>query len=226
MKFGNPNGTAQPDPLELQRLVEIGGYYEAWVDALKLANYDLPSIEADTATRTVFVFEGGERTGQDANLIRTLQFALPFRPPTPFVEDCDQLTKHWTAGNFRQCARRLALTAQDRETETITLKDGTALFPRPVIFEVANTFDGPEGCVLDDLTLTRGKLRAVAVACPPRWRNGEMTSLRIPPGALRWRMRLPLLVLLLLNACATGPCPPGQSLSQVDIRTGKAVCVP
>jgi hypothetical protein len=160
MEFGNPEGFSTPDPLELQRFVEIGAYYEAWVDALKLANYDLASIEADTATHTVFVFEGGERTGQDANLIRQQQFALPFRPPTPFVEDSDQLTKHWTAGDFRGCVRRISLMAEDRETGTITLNDGTNVLPRPVIFEVTNTFTGPSRCVVDDLTLTREKMLA------------------------------------------------------------------
>ncbi len=158
MEFGSESGDAVPDVLELQRLVELGICYEAFADALKLANYAAVVIEVDDATQTITVLEGGERTGQDANPISHQRRTLPFRPYPSFVADTDQLTLRWTAGDFRTTIRNLAPIAAREEREVITLAEGTPLISRPVICGVGDTWNRSEQAVVEDLTLSREKL--------------------------------------------------------------------
>jgi len=91
------------DPYQVVELVhEFGPAYVNFADALKMAKYDRSSIEVEEATRSITVYEGGDLTGADAQLVSYQHETLPFRTHMSFVEDGDQLTAQWTAGDFRR----------------------------------------------------------------------------------------------------------------------------
>jgi hypothetical protein len=151
------------DHYEIDELARcVGPAYVNFADALKMAKYDQSSIQVEESTRTITVYEGGDLTGADAQLVSYQHETLPFRTHMSFVEDGDQLTTRWTAGDFRRLTESLRLIAAEAEKETIVSTFGggtTPLFQRPVLLEVPDVEYVAQEAALQDLTLTREKLQ-------------------------------------------------------------------
>jgi len=152
---------ASPNVEVVHEVIDLGWRYEVLVDALKMANHDRVAIAVDNATRTLTVYEGGDRTGVDAQLVAHQHRTLPLHAQVPLIADEDQLTTKWTAGDFRRVIGRLATVATNVESEEVVSTFGgreTSLFNRPVIFEIADAPEAAEQAVLEDLTLTADKV--------------------------------------------------------------------
>jgi len=82
---------------------------------------------------------------------------VPFHQQSPLVDDADQLTAHWTAGEYRQYYRWLEALAREAETETIVarfpLMPEQEIMKRPVVVELPSPPPALEA-VQEDLTLT------------------------------------------------------------------------
>jgi len=77
MEFsGKPSGGQLPNEEEVINLVEIGKNYEALVDILKMAQYDRAAINIDERRRVITIYEGGDQTESDGQLIIHQQGAM------------------------------------------------------------------------------------------------------------------------------------------------------
>jgi hypothetical protein len=142
---------------------KFGPAYVAFADSLKMAKYNRSWLEVDESTRTITVYEGGDVTGADVQLVSHQHATLPFRSHLSFVEDADQLTAQWTAGDFRRLTERLHTTAADAEKESIISTFGgapTHLFHRPALVEIPDADSPAEQAALQDLTLTVERVRS------------------------------------------------------------------
>ena len=142
---------------------KFGPAYVAFADSLKMAKYNRSWLEVDESTRTITVYEGGDVTGADVQLVSHQHATLPFRSHLSFVEDADQLTAQWTAGDFRRLTERLHTTAADAEKESIISTFGgapTHLFHRPALDEIPDADSPAEQAALQDLTLTVERVRS------------------------------------------------------------------
>lgn len=168
------NGGPLPEDEEVLSLVDLGSKYEALVDILKMAKHDRVSISIDDEQRVITVYEGGNLTGQDAQLIAHSAEALPVYAQSPLIEDGDQITSRWSAGDFRSLMRTLSELAQDMETESIVStfpgQEGE-LFKRPVILGIPNSADPRQQAVLDDITLTPSTVEGDAKWKLISWRD-------------------------------------------------------
>lgn len=150
-----------PPADEIMKLVDVARDYEVWVDILKTAAHDHVHIALDTERQTVTVYEGGDRTGFDRQLVSFQQRTLPLRHQVPFVAPSDQVTSKWKVRDFRQLVESLASMATEQQSETIVFRFGgkeTPLFRRPAIVEVPKQKDKSLQAVVDDLTLTPSKV--------------------------------------------------------------------
>jgi hypothetical protein len=168
------NSGPLPEDEEILSLVDLGKKYETLVDILKMANHDQVSINVDDEQRIITVYEGGNLTGEDAQLIAHNAEVLPVYAQSPLIEDGDQITSRWSAGDFRSLMRTLSELAQDMETETFVStfpgQEGD-LFKRPVILDIPNSADSRQQAVLDDITLTPSKVEGVAKWKLTTWRD-------------------------------------------------------
>jgi hypothetical protein len=157
-----------PDSHQIADVVhKLGPAYVNFTDALKMANRGRSSIELDELARVITVYEGGDLTGSDAELVTHQHQTLPFRSHRSFVEDGDQLTLQWTAGDFRRLTERLRLIAVDSEKEAIISTFGglqTPLFQRPVLVEIPDASQPAQQAVLENLTLAGRRLQG-----PEKW---------------------------------------------------------
>lgn len=161
MEFAGPDDRgSRPEAEDIGQLFELGKLYEMLVDALKQALHDRVAIRVNRANRTVTVYEGGDLTGADSQLIEHQVDTLPYHAHTSFVEDGDELTTRWTAGEYRELVGRLAGMAKLMETS-----QGISTFPGkeaaadlPSIIEIPSLPDERRRLVLDDLTLTLEKV--------------------------------------------------------------------
>lgn len=159
--------------------------YELLVDVLKMAHHDRVTIVMNDAGKTITVYEGGDLTGADAQLIAYQHSTLPLYAQTPLIADGDQLTAKWTAGDFRRLANLLAAGATDLENEQVVMTLGgkeTPLRNRPVVLEIKDAHESAPQAVLEDLTLTLEK-----AANPSKWR---LTSWRDIPLVIVGSRRL------------------------------------
>lgn len=145
-------------PKMLKKVTELGARYESFVDALKMAKHGNAQLLLDEAKNTIKVFEGGDRTGFDSQLVSFQHRTLPVRHQFPFVEDGDQLTAKWSAGDFRSAMKALANAASKSETETLMFKmpgdpEPTPLFGRPVVFKIPQYLIDEYGHVFADILL-------------------------------------------------------------------------
>jgi hypothetical protein len=151
-----------PDQEMIHSAQEVGAHYEALVDSLKLAEHGLAHIEVDPEARRLTVYEGSDVTGEDWALVDQQQSTNPFRAHVPLTEDADQLTRAWTAGDYRRTAAWLRDLAADAQHETVVFApEGVApinLFSRPVVLTVPDPPEPAMKAVLEDLTLTTEKL--------------------------------------------------------------------
>lgn len=158
----------------VHELIGIGRRYELLVDVLKMANYDRVTIVMNDAGRTITVYEGGDLTGADAQLIAYQHSTLPLYAQTPLIADGDQLTAKWTAGDFRRLASQLAAMATDLENEKVVMTVGgeeTPLFNRPVVLEIEDAHESAQQAVLEDLTLALEKTANPSKRRPTSWRD-------------------------------------------------------
>lgn len=174
-----------PDAEVVHELIGLGHRYELLVDVLKMANHDRVTTAVNDAGRTITVYEGGDLTGADAQLIAYQHSTLPLYAQTPLIADDDQLTAKWTAGDFRRLANLLAAWATDLENEQVVMTLGgkeTPLLNRPVVLEIKDTHESAQQAVLEDLTLTLEK-----AANSSKWR---LTSWRDIPLVMVGSRRL------------------------------------
>ena len=108
------------------------------------------------------VYERGNISGYDHAIIEADHTSLLFHKQTPLVEDSDQLTKGWTAGEHRRYWEWLRGIAQEAETETVLAQAGPLsprqeIFKRPVVLEIPEPPSELRN-VQGDLTLTQHKI--------------------------------------------------------------------
>jgi hypothetical protein len=162
-EYAQPSSRWKPTTEQLVRLTNSEGVaYQALVDALKFATVEGVEIVADADARTLTVYEGGNLSGYDHSIVARDHKSLPFHKQCPLVEDSDQLTKRWTAGEYRAYWRWLRRIAEASETETILAQAGPLaprqeMFKRPVVFRVPNPTVGFTN-IQEDLTLAQQKI--------------------------------------------------------------------
>lgn len=162
MEFAGQDGRGpRPEAEDIGQLVELGKLYEMLVDGLKQALHDRVAIHVNRESRTITVYEGGDLTGADNQLIEHQVETLPYHSHTSFVEDGDELTARWTAGEYRELMERLAGMARLMETS-----QGVSTFPGkeaaddlPSIIEIPSLPEERQCAVMDDLTLSPEKVQ-------------------------------------------------------------------
>jgi hypothetical protein len=143
--------------------------YQVLVDALKFATVEGVEIDVDADRRVLTVYEGGNISGYDHQIVARDHKSLLFHKQSAPVEDSDQLTKRWTAGEYREYWRWLRSIAEAAETETILAQAGPLaprqeMFKRPVVFRVPDP-PAPFWNIQEDLTLTQQK-----IDCGMKWK--------------------------------------------------------
>jgi hypothetical protein len=147
-------GDAKLTSKSMKRLNELSQLYEVWVDILKAAEQGDCAIEADRIRRLIIVHEGPDLTGADFQLIAHQQQTNSFQAQTSFVTDEDQLTRRWSAGDYRRLAIRLSNLTEVKLARVFS-STGQPLYTRPSIIEVPDIPDDDAAQrVLEDLTLT------------------------------------------------------------------------
>ena len=147
-------GRANLNPRGMHRLVKIGESYETLVDIMTSAQADAVAIDLEPKKRLLTVHQGPDLTGFDDELVEHQRLTNPYHSQASFVYDDDQLTRRWSADDFRRLARRLASSPQVQGCDKICLKNGDELFTRPTVLEFPNVLDGEaEQRVLEDMTL-------------------------------------------------------------------------
>jgi hypothetical protein len=163
--FEYASGTGATKPIVEQlvdTVIKVGSPYQFLVDALKFATVGGNELDVDTNERTLTVYEGGNISGHDHAIVEADHTSLLFHKQTPLVDDSDQLTKGWTAGQYRRYWQWLRSVAQEAETETILAQAGPLslrqeIFKRPVVLEVPEPPSELRN-VQGDLTLTQHKI--------------------------------------------------------------------
>src|ERR1017187_5723780 len=163
LEYAPSSAAAGPTVEEIvDAVVTVGVPYQLLVDALKFATVGGNELDADADAHTLTVYEGGSISGYDHAIVEVAHTSLLFHQQTPLVEDSDQLTTNWTAGDYRRYWEWLANLAKEAETETILAQAGPLaprqrICKRPVVFEVPEPPFGLRS-VQQDLTLTQHKI--------------------------------------------------------------------
>jgi hypothetical protein len=92
----------------LFELIAFAGTYQVWVDALWYAEHGPCELIVDMASRRITCFEGPDLTGRDSDVVQRARLKAPLTAQTVLTEDTDQLTRNWTAGDYRQTLKNLA----------------------------------------------------------------------------------------------------------------------
>jgi len=164
-EYAQTSSRWKPTDEQLVKLVSSEGVaYQMLVDALKFATVDGVEIVVDPDNRILTVYEGGNVSGYDHAIVARDHKSLLFHKQCPLVEDSDQLTKRWAAGEYREYWRWLRRIAEAAETETLLAQAGPLaprqeMFKRPVVFRVP---DPPAHLrkIQEDLTLTQQKIES------------------------------------------------------------------
>ena len=169
MEFAQDDGLDEVSDEELVNLVmKTAGLYQIFVDALKLGAHGRTDFLVDHDGKTLTIYEGGNASGHDAAIVQRDHVTVPFHRQNPLVDDSDQLTARWTAGDYRQYYQWLETLAQEAETETIVarlpLTPEQEIMKRPVVVELPSP---PPALarVQEDLTLTVAKAQG-----PLKWK--------------------------------------------------------
>lgn len=172
MEFGRNNGSEDFADEELVNLVlKTAGLYQVFVDALKLGKLGKlgrTEFSVDRTNKTLTIYEGGNLSGHDTAIVQRDHVTVPFQRQSPLVDDADQLTTRWTAGEYRQYWQWLEALAREAETETIVarfpLTPEQEIMKRPVVMELPSP---PPALarVQEDLTLTPAKAQG-----PLKWK--------------------------------------------------------
>jgi hypothetical protein len=169
MEFAHDDGRDEVSDEELVDLVmNTAGVYQVFVDALKLGAHDRTEFSVDRDGKTLKIYEGGNVSGHDAAIVQRDHITVPFHHQSPLVDDSDQLTTRWTAGDYRKYYQWLDILAREAETETIVarfpLTPEQEIMKRPVVVELPSP---PPALtqVQEDLTLTVAKAQG-----PLKWK--------------------------------------------------------
>ena len=169
MEFAGDDGLDEVSDENLVDLVmKTAGLYPVFVDALKLGNYGKTEFSVDRNSKTLTIYEGGNMSGHDAAIVQRDYVTVPFHRQSPLVDDADQLTARWSAGEYRRFYEWLDKLAQEAETETIVarlpLMPQQEIMKRPVVVEIP--FPPAEFVrIQEDLTLTEAKAQG-----PIKWK--------------------------------------------------------
>jgi hypothetical protein len=140
--------------------MKVAAPYQNLVDALKLGVHDRAEFQVDPESKVLTVYEGGNLSGHDAAIVGSDNINVPFHLQSPLVDDADQLTTRWTAGEYRQYWQWLRPIARDAETETVVFRCPGApeqeIMKRPVVVEIPSP-PAQLAHVQEDLTLTIAK---------------------------------------------------------------------
>lgn len=167
-------GRANLDPKGMHRLVTLGQLYEVFIDIITSAQDDAIEIDLAQKRSLLLVHQGPDLTGFDDELVEHQHMTNAYHSQISFVQDDDQLTRRWRAGDFRRLARRLASSSQVQGCAKVCLKDGPELFTRPTVLEFPDVLDDePEQRVLEDLTLTPAMITGPSGA-RQKWRLVSM----------------------------------------------------
>jgi hypothetical protein len=162
MEYAPDQGSDEvSDEILVNLILMVAAPYQMLVDALKLGAHDMTEFSVDNSSKTLTVYEGGNVSGHDAAIIRHDHITTPFHKQSPLVEDSDQLTTNWTAGEYRQYWQWLQSIVKAAETETIMAQAGPLapmqdVMKRPVVVEISLPSAALER-VQQDLTLTPAK---------------------------------------------------------------------
>ncbi|MDX6531621.1 MAG: hypothetical protein QOH41_3911 [Blastocatellia bacterium] len=145
---------------ELVGLTFLGSTYEAFVDALKCANWDLIAIHVDEDSRTINCYEGGDASGFDVRIVERARISAPSTPHASLTLDEDQLTSRWTAGDYRRVTHSLAAYAARHENTLLVDPQFLAInglpeveTPQPTLVWLDRPNVEPDSFVFDDLVL-------------------------------------------------------------------------
>jgi hypothetical protein len=165
MMFSSVDGLESIDDRALTEIVmKTAAHYQIFVDALKMGNHDKVSFAVGEENKTLTVYEGGDLTGFDSEILRRNHLTTPFRSQGPLVADDDQLTSYWNAGQYREYWRWLKELCAGAEKETIMAQAGPLapmqdVMKRPVVIEIPTPLAHLDG-VQRDLTLTVAKVQS------------------------------------------------------------------
>lgn len=165
LEYGADKGNEEiADETLIPFVMKVAAPYQLLVDALKLGAHGMADFSLDHAEKTLTVYEGGEVSGHDFSIIERDHSTNPFHKQTPLIDDSDQLTKNWTAGQYREYWKWLNSRAEDAEKDTI-MGQGGPLAPMVEIMKQPVVLDVPVppaslGHVQQDLTLTSDKAKS------------------------------------------------------------------
>jgi hypothetical protein len=165
MEYTSDQGTDEVSDETLAYLIlRIAAPYQMLVDALKLGGHDMAEFVVDQTSKTLSVYEGGNVSGHDAAIVRRDHVTIPFHKQSPLVEDSDQLTTDWNAGQYREYWKWLQSIVEKAETKTIMAQAGPLapmvdIMKQPVVIQIP-----PPSALLEavqrDLTLTPEKTKS------------------------------------------------------------------
>ena len=168
MEFARDDGSEDVADEELVNLVlKTAGLYQVFVDALKLGKLGRTEFSVDRTSKTLTIYEGGNLSGHDTAIVQRDHVTVPFQRQSPLVDDADQLTTRWTAGEYRQYWQWLEALAREAETETIVarfpLTPEQEIMKRPVVMKLPSP-PPVLARVQEDLTLTHAKAQEIGRA--------------------------------------------------------------
>lgn len=161
VEFCPENGpTPDATPESLADLLALGNRYEAFVDVLKAANRDAITIHVDETTKSLICYEGGQATTVDTSIVLQQRFTSPLARQISLTEDGDQVTTHWTAGDYRRITAKLTEMAAQIENDIVAdltpfFGDGAGeiVVPQPTIVWLDEPTDAESRAVFHDLVL-------------------------------------------------------------------------
>jgi hypothetical protein len=182
MEYAHDDGIEDvSDEVLVNLVMRAAGPYQALVDALKLGAHGRAEFSVDQGSKVLTVYEGGNLSGHDAAIVRYDHITVPFHKQSPLVDDADQLTTGWTAGEYRQYWRWLRPIAEAAETETIIGQAGPLapkqeIMKRPVVVEIPTPPASLER-VQQDLTLTTDKAQGAFKWKIDSWHDGPLVQI-------------------------------------------------
>jgi hypothetical protein len=182
MEYAHDDGIEDvSDEVLVNLVMRAAGPYQALVDALKLGAHGRAEFSVNQGSKTLTVYEGGNVSGHDAAIVRYDHTTVPFHKQSPLVDDADQLTTGWTAGEYRQYWRWLRPIAEAAETETIIGQAGPLapkqeIMKRPVVVEIP-TPPASLQRVQQDLTLTTAKAQGAFKWKIDSWHDGPLVQI-------------------------------------------------
>jgi hypothetical protein len=152
------------DKALIEVVMRVPAPYMLLVDALKLGAHDRAEFSVDQDRKILTIYAGGNVSGHDSSIVRRDHTSVTFHKQSPLVDDADQLTTRWTAGEYRQYWHWLRSVAEHAQTETIMAQAGPLapmqeIMKRSVVVGIPSP-PAPLQRVQEDLTLTPAKARS------------------------------------------------------------------